>query len=69
MSALRVYAFACDEPGCREVVSTTETSATAARKVASRRGWSTTRTPSPDGFYFWRDRCPSHSEERVIPAA
>jgi hypothetical protein len=69
MSAIRVYAFRCDEPGCREVASTLESSAAAARRSIARRAWTTRRDPNPDGFYFWKDFCPSHSEAAASSGA
>lgn len=69
MSALRVYAFRCDEPGCKACISTMETSAAAARRETARRFWTTKREPNPEGFFFWRDFCPSHSEARAVSAA
>lgn len=69
MSAIRVYAFRCDEPGCGATASTMESSAAAARAVTARQAWTTRREPNPDGFYFWKDFCPSHSEAAIAASA
>jgi hypothetical protein len=65
MSALRVYAFRCDQPGCGATVTTTESNATTARGSVARLGWNCRIVRQPPGFPVYFDYCPSHSEKRA----